>query len=588
MIIKLGSGKSSASLMRYLVDGKRQIERGEVREPDLEHRQLVYDSLGIGDVRGIEHAFRSVREAWNKTDGVRVHHASISMNPGDPKARSMTDEALVELGKDFMERHAPGHDYAIFIHRDRDHPHMHLAWNSVNPETGRKFQSTRKKLFEAQRYAREMEEKLGHERVLMPGDPGFVPQRDRLSDAEIHMKVRDQGAYLWKEDLKHRIEAARGMAGSYPDFVSRLEKMDVTVTERGADKKITYSFTDKDGKQRKTREASLGDDYTRQSIEQQIGRSQTRDVLRGPEHDHVITDRNVALGTPGAQPGHGPGRGRSGPRAPEADRDIQPDHRRTPEVAAILPGNASGLEQAAGRIIEREARRFGKVDSRRPGWAAANAKGPGISGTDRLQGRGESLRDRIGIREHEAAVPERNHDPGLALIRARNSHRILMPVSMDQVYEWRSVEREKRGRENHIRQGSDQRRAHDSGIHGRSQSHEPGGIDRVRGAYQQGVERNVLRAGVAAFTGDGRVKELVRRGVEAVRERVHRAAGFLVEKFREFGRKIEVPFKVALDKEHKFNIQLKQEMELKQKHEQELREQHKMEHRIDRGRGFER
>ncbi len=581
MIIKLGSGKSSGGLMRYLEQGKRQVEIGEMREPDLEHRNMAYNSLGATDIKGLERMFRATREVWSKNDGVKVHHASVSMNPGDPVARSMTDEALVELGKNFMERHAPGHDYAIFIHRDREHPHMHLAWNSVNPETGKKFQSTRTKLFDAQRYAREMEGKLGHERVLMPGDPEFKPQRDRLSDAEIHMKVRDQGTYIWKEDLKLRIETARGMADSYPDFVGRLEKMDVAVTERGADRKITYSFNDRDGKQRKTREASLGDEYTRESIEIKIGRSQAVDVIRGPGQGHELADGNVALRTPGPQPGHGASLGRTDPGEAKAHPDIEADNRCPAEIAEVLPGYASSLERAASRIIEREARRFREVDSRGTGWAAANAKSPGGGGERGIEDRGESLRDQLRVREHEAAVPEGNHDTDLALIRARNNRNILMPSAMDEVHDWRKLKEVDRGRENNIRQGSDSERAHDPGISGRSPDHEQGRADRLRGAYQQGVERNVLRAGTSAFAGERRIKELVRKGVKAVGERIHHATGFIVEKFREFSRKIEVPFKVALDREQKHNI----EIERQQKHEQELKKQHKIEHKIERGRG---
>ena len=583
MIIKLGSGKSSAVMMRYLIDGRRQLEQGEIREPDLEQRHLIYDSLGAGDVKAIESAFRATREVWNKNDGVRVHHASISMNPGDPAARSMSDDALTRLGRDFMERHAPGYDYALFIHRDRQHPHLHLVWNAVDADTGKKFQSTRQKLFDAQRYAREMEGKLGHERVLMPGDPGYSPQRDRLSDAEIHIKMRDQGAYLWKEDLKMRIETAQGMAQSYPDFIARLGKMDVAATERGADRKITYSFLDKDGKQRKTREAGLGEDYTRQSVELKISRGQALDVLHRPGEGHDIADSRTALGTPGTQPGHGRDRGRPGPGTPEDHRDIGPDHRRAAEVPEVLPGNPGILEQTAGRIINREARRFNESRGRGPGWSAANAKNFGADAAVQRQGRGQGFGNADSRPEHGRGLPEGNLDAGLALVRARHGNRILMPVCMDEVHGWRKVEENGRGRKNDIRQGADSRRAHDTGVHGRGESHEPRGLDRVRGGYKQSVERNVLRAGASAFAGDGRVKDLLRRGAKAVGERVHRAAGFLVEKFREFGRKIEVPLKVALGKEKSHDLKLRQEL----KQEEELKRSLVRDRGPARGRDFD-
>ncbi len=590
MIIKLGSGKSSGGLLRYLEQGKRQVEMGEVLEPELEHRHMAYNSLGADDIQGLERMFRATREVWNKNDGVRVHHASISMNPGDPVARSMTDEALVELGKDFMSRHAPGHDYAIFIHRDREHPHMHLAWNAVNPETGRKFQSTRSKLYDAQRYAREMEQRLGHERVLMPGDPGFVRQRDRLSDAEIHIKVRDQDAYLWKEDLKHRIETARAMASGYDDFLGRLGQMEVGVTERGQDKKLTYSFLDRDGKQRKSRGSSLGDDYTRESIEIKIGRGQGLDVLRPGVGSLGLTGPAPTLGTPGPQPGHGPDIGGARSRAPEADRDLGIDHRRIAEIAAVIPGDTHVLERAATRIIGREARRFEQGRGRGQGRSIPDGKDLGPGQGHSIEDGGGSRRSPDRSQEHDRAVPALSDHPVMDGVRSRNSRGIVMPVAMDKVHEWRKVGGADRGREHHIRQGLDQGRAHDPGIPGRGPEHEQGGADRLRAAYQQRVERNVLRAGVTAFAGDGQVKSLLRRGVEKVRDRVHRAAEFLVERLREFGRKIEIPFKVALDREHKHELKMEHERKIEmQRMEQERKmdqERRRMERGYDRGRDF--
>lgn len=562
MIIKLGSGKSSAGLLRYLKNGKNQVEMGVVLEPDLEYRHMAYNSLGASDVVGLERMFRATREVWSKNDGVRIHHASVSMNPGDSKARSMTDEALVELGKGFMERHAPGHDYAIFIHRDRDHPHLHLAWNSVNPETGKKFQSTRTKLYDAQRYAREMESKLGHERVLMRGDPGFILQRDRLSDAEIHIKVRNQDAYLWKEDLKHRIETAQAMAHGYDDFVLRLGQMDVSVSERGQDKKLTYSFLDRDGKQRKSRGSSLGEDYTREFIEFKVECGQGLDVLRPGIGSVGLTAPAPALGTQGPQSGHGPDRSGTCPRAPEADRDIGIDHRRIAEIAKVLPGDTAILERAATRIIGRETRRFNEGRGCGEGRSVPDGKDFGAGQADSFKDGDGSRRDPDRGQKHAEPLPKIPDYTVMDGVRARNSRGILMPVAMDKVCDWRKVGSAQHGRKDHIRQGVDRGRSHDPGILGRGQCYEPGGLNRVRGSYQQRVERNVLRAGVTAFAGDGQVKRLLQLGVEKVRDRAHRAAEFIGERLREFGRKIEVPFKMALDRNHKYELRVEQERKI--------------------------
>ena len=112
-VVKLSNGKSSAVMLRYLVY-EREVKVGHDIEPK---RYLAFDSLGLQDIKRIEAAWRMTRQSFGKDSQLRYHHASISLDSSDAKSRHMKDSELVHYGKSFMERFAPGHDYAIAIHR---------------------------------------------------------------------------------------------------------------------------------------------------------------------------------------------------------------------------------------------------------------------------------------------------------------------------------------------------------------------------------------------------------------------------------------------------------------------------------------
>ncbi|RYZ92181.1 MAG: hypothetical protein EOP06_05030 [Proteobacteria bacterium] len=269
--VKLLSGKSSKRTLHYLGTPKRGL-----KEHDNELRYLAYDSLGMGSNAAIENGFEGIRRIHNKLGGVESHHASINFNPADSVASRQTDEELIAYGNHFIAQHAPGHEYAIYIHRDNQHLHMHIIWNSVNTESGRKFNSTRSKLYSARSLAQEIDRDRGFNPTLGPENKGFTHPAQKLSSAEIQMKSRNSDVYLWKEDLKNRISSCASTSQKFDEFRLNLLGLGVVVTERGAES-LTYSFVDSESKQRKSRASSLGDDYGKRRIAEQLGTSKTQD-----------------------------------------------------------------------------------------------------------------------------------------------------------------------------------------------------------------------------------------------------------------------------------------------------------------------
>ncbi|MBU5508975.1 relaxase/mobilization nuclease domain-containing protein, partial [Enterococcus sp. S149_ASV_20] len=59
-----------------------------------------------------------------------------SFRPGE-----ITAEKANQLGAEYAKKIAPDHQIAIYTHTDKDHIHNHIVINSVNLETGNKFQA---------------------------------------------------------------------------------------------------------------------------------------------------------------------------------------------------------------------------------------------------------------------------------------------------------------------------------------------------------------------------------------------------------------------------------------------------------------
>src|SRR5699024_12398806 len=75
-------------------------------------------------------------ELFSKYDGIHAHHVIQSYKPDE-----VTREQADQVGLELAEKLAPGHEVAAYTHDDTDHIHNHIVINSVNCETGKKYQA---------------------------------------------------------------------------------------------------------------------------------------------------------------------------------------------------------------------------------------------------------------------------------------------------------------------------------------------------------------------------------------------------------------------------------------------------------------
>ena len=235
---------------------------GKVREGQ-ERCTLSENTLGAQDIRDLSSAWRNERKCYGKENGVQCSHVVYSLDPNDPKAKTISDRELADIGHEFASKVAPNHNYAVFVHRDREHPHIHIVWGSINLETGKKFQMGPPELRQAKEIKNQIDKAHGIAITVPKPEQVKVPWPVR------RQLDKNPEYYSWKIDLYDKIIDARDNATSFKDFREKCKEHNITLNVRG-NKNITYAFIDKDGKQHATRDKNCGQEFTYDNINESI------------------------------------------------------------------------------------------------------------------------------------------------------------------------------------------------------------------------------------------------------------------------------------------------------------------------------
>ena len=260
-ILKLRSGNNALGMLRYCYEDKKEQSADTQRCTDF------INSYSFDNIEDVSLAWRMERQGCGKENGRQYYHATLSVNPDDPRASTIRNRELRDMGERFVKEFAPGHSYAVFVHRDEKHPHVHILWNSVNPESGKKFHLDNADLGRSQEIKNRIDVDFGIKKTELKKPE---VQKDRIPDEVKRIIERTETAYIWTEDLKQRIDITKKKSMDMQDFKDRLKETGIDAQERGKEGKITYSFEDEHGKQRKVRQDKLGENYGRHSIEEAI------------------------------------------------------------------------------------------------------------------------------------------------------------------------------------------------------------------------------------------------------------------------------------------------------------------------------
>ena len=137
--------------------------------------------------------------------------------------------------------------------------HVHSYIMNINPENGRSLDGTSRR----HNFVKNaLSEEMARENVQ---EFDFSKVKDKATKWE--KERREKGQYVWRDDLKNRINSALNSPDTVSDetFTMELGKRGVDSRKRG--KGYSFGFQDEDGKKRSARGGKLGSDFELTSIQ---------------------------------------------------------------------------------------------------------------------------------------------------------------------------------------------------------------------------------------------------------------------------------------------------------------------------------
>lgn len=276
--------KNTGAYLRYITNDQAHTE-GKLRMADF---KTINCSLSRANQE-----LREVADIYNKKDNIRAYSYLFSwsdeeLNPNDDKdiekALNVAESTLKEIA---------GNDRQMVLVAQNDGVggklHIHALVGSIDIKTGESLRGKTRSHYHLKEVSDRIQKDMNIKNL------NSITHNLEIKESMAEIKMRDRGAYVWKDDLRSRIEEAKetGNFTSFEEFQSYMKDThQVEVTARnskkaeaqafnGEDKKLlSYSFIDDAGKVRKARENKLGASYGAFEIYNTI------------EHNKSLTEQN--------------------------------------------------------------------------------------------------------------------------------------------------------------------------------------------------------------------------------------------------------------------------------------------------------
>lgn len=233
-----------------------------------------------------------------KEDNVQGLHviqtfSKDELDPNDVNSLQRANEAGYELANELY----PNHQVIVVTQNDGESGliHNHIVINQSNLIDGKSLKNEQKNHFHVAKTNDIVLERLNIDNVLA-GKKAYY--RDDKSHNEEY--VRDAGEYVWKDDLRERLDDILGSEPeSFDEFKEWCEQQGISIEiktrKRGSD--YQYHFTDIYGKKRHAmgkRLDSESEKYKKESVDEAIEENQVQAVqmaIPEPEPVSEMTDK---------------------------------------------------------------------------------------------------------------------------------------------------------------------------------------------------------------------------------------------------------------------------------------------------------
>lgn len=209
------------------------------------------------DIDYAKSEMKQIRTLYGKDDRVQAHLLIQSFRPGE-----ITAEKANQLGKEYAEKIAPEYQIAIYTHTDKDHIHNHIVINSVNLETGKKFQAHGQAFLDK---CYDINDEICLTHGLSITERGKKEEKRTMAE----IKLKEKNKPVWKDEIRFAIDQTmkNKKTRTYDQFCDSLKTFGIHCFNRG--KNFTYELIHK---KKKVRSNRLGKDYEKETILHELDR----------------------------------------------------------------------------------------------------------------------------------------------------------------------------------------------------------------------------------------------------------------------------------------------------------------------------
>lgn len=205
---------------------------------------------------GVYREMMNTKKHYGKLDGRQGYHFVISFKPGEA-----THEQCFNISKEFIKKYfRDEYEIVYALHKDTDHIHTHIIFNSVNCTTGLKYHY---KNGDWGRFIQPIVDSL----CMSEGVPTLEYHIDEYvnDDGTIKDQLYSE-RYNWTEEIKKDIDYAIKISSDWGSFIANMKEQGYTFNYG------KYVSVRKPGMQRARRlkENTVGEAYTPEAIIERI------------------------------------------------------------------------------------------------------------------------------------------------------------------------------------------------------------------------------------------------------------------------------------------------------------------------------
>lgn len=256
--VKISKINSVIANMRYLTNEKSH---------DGIHDRIGSISTQNMSIFNAEWEAISNMKHWGKENNVQGYSIiqSFDKDELDPESQEDLERANEAGMKLAMDRAGDDRQILVVTQADNGYVHNHILMMSTAMSDGYALDTKQLK----RSYVIEASDKILAEMQIRNKNAEMDRDKKKSKESMSEIKRRSKGQYVWKDDLRDRIDEAL-----INDGVKNNDEFSKVMSDKGVDVmyhektgNISYKFKDQEGKDRKCRASRLGDGYGKKNVD---------------------------------------------------------------------------------------------------------------------------------------------------------------------------------------------------------------------------------------------------------------------------------------------------------------------------------